>query len=103
MKIVLTCAQGVSTSLLVSRMQKAAKEQGKDCDISAVDYITVGKGGVEADVLLVGPQIRHMLSKFKQQFGGQMAVDMIRPVDYGRCDGAAVLAHAERLYEGAIW
>ncbi len=32
-KVMLVCAAGMSTSLLVSKMQKAAKEQGEDVDI----------------------------------------------------------------------
>ncbi len=34
-KVMLVCAAGMSTSLLVSKMQKAAKEQGEDVDIFA--------------------------------------------------------------------
>ncbi|WP_032825299.1 PTS sugar transporter, partial [Oenococcus oeni] len=34
-KVMLVCAAGMSTSLLVSKMQKAAKAQGEDVDIFA--------------------------------------------------------------------
>ncbi len=102
MNIMLTCAQGVSTSLLVSRMQNAAKEQGKDYRIWAIDYLSVDEELGNFDVLLLGPQVRHMLAKFQKEYGKAAKVDMIRPVDYGRCDGAAVLAHAEKLYEGEV-
>jgi PTS system cellobiose-specific IIB component len=102
MNIMLTCAQGVSTSLLVSKMQKAAKEQGKDYKIWAIDYLSVDKENENYDVLLLGPQVRHMLSQFKKKYGGKAKVDVIRPVDYGRCDGAAVLEYAEKLYEGEV-
>ena len=33
--IMLACSAGMSTSLLVSKMQEAAKEQGKDYEIFA--------------------------------------------------------------------
>ncbi|KGH57707.1 PTS sugar transporter subunit IIB, partial [Oenococcus oeni] len=34
-KVMLVCAAGMSTSLLVSKMQKAAKAHGEDVDIFA--------------------------------------------------------------------
>ena len=100
MNIMLTCAQGVSTSLLVAKMQKAAADQGKDYKIWAIDYLSVDEEIDKCDVLLLGPQVRHMLATFKKNYGDKAKVDAIRPVDYGRCDGAAVLAYAEKLYKG---
>ena len=35
-KVVLLCTLGMSTSLLVSKMRKAAKELGIDCSIVAI-------------------------------------------------------------------
>ena len=35
-RILLVCSAGMSTSLLVSKMQAAAKAQGIDCTINAV-------------------------------------------------------------------
>ena len=37
MKIMLACCLGMSTSVVVQKMKDAAKEQGKDYEIWAVD------------------------------------------------------------------
>ncbi len=98
MRIMLACAAGMSTSLVVSRMQDAAKAGGKDYKIWAVD-----KGEIQAemgnfDVLLLGPQVRYILKRVKAQVGEGAIVDVIDGLSYGTCDGAAILKQAETLY-----
>lgn len=44
--IVLFCAAGMSTSLLVTKMQNAAAEMGYDCTIAAYSLNDVNKGGL---------------------------------------------------------
>ena len=39
-KVVLLCAAGMSTSLLVNKMRDAAKEEGYDCEINAYALAT---------------------------------------------------------------
>lgn len=50
------------------------------------------------DVLLLGPQVRHILRRVTKQVGDAAVVDVIDAPAYGRCDGAAVLRQAEALY-----
>ena len=64
-RILLVCSAGMSTSLLVSKMQAAAKAQGIDCTINAVGEAELKKHENEIDVLLLGPQVRFLLSKMK--------------------------------------
>lgn len=47
-KIVLFCAGGMSTSLLVNKMREAAAKQGKEYDINAYDMRTYGTMNGEA-------------------------------------------------------
>ena len=63
--IALACAAGMSTSLLVSKMQKAAADNGKDYEIFAkstadIDNMLAGTGSPKPDVLLLGPQVAFM-------------------------------------------
>ena len=101
MNIMLACCAGMSTSLAVSKMEEAAKAQGKsDYKIWAVE-----QGEIEAelgnfDVLLLGPQVRHIMRKVNKIVDGKAPVAVIDPVSYGRCDGAAVLKQAEELAAG---
>lgn len=99
MNIILTCNGGMSTSLLVEKMKKEAKAQNKDYLIKAVAVEKL-KGVLDtADVILLGPQIQYALGKTKELVKGtNIAVDMIQPMNYGMCDGKAVLQQAEKLY-----
>lgn len=99
-RIMLACAQGVSTSLLVTKMKKAAREKGIEAEIWAVDYSSVGDRIGTFDVLLLGPQISYALDEIKEAVNGAAPVALIRQLDYGRCNGAAVLEYALELMEG---
>ena len=59
MRIMLACTAGMSTSLVVSRMEESAKEQGKDYKIWAVEQGQIAEEIGNFDVLLLGPQVRH--------------------------------------------
>lgn len=98
MKILLCCAAGMSTSLLVTKMEAAAKEQGIECKIWAESADAVKRHIDDADVLLLGPQVRYLLPQMKTL--GQeknVPVDAINPVHYGMCNGAEVLKTAIAL------
>lgn len=97
MRIMLACAAGLSTSLVVSRMQEAAAAQGKDYTIWAVEQGQVAAEVGNFDVLLLGPQVRHLQRKLTKIVNGTAPVAIIDPAAYGRCDGAAVLKQAESL------
>ena len=100
MKIMLACCLGMSTSVVVQKMKDAAKEQGKDYEIWAVDQNKIAENVGNFDVLLLGPQVRHILRWVTKLVGDQAVVDVIDGPSYGRCDGAAVLKQAEDLYAG---
>lgn len=57
-KIVLLCAAGMSTSILVVKMQEAAQAIGYDCDIHAYPVAFAKEKGRDADIVLIGPQVR---------------------------------------------
>jgi PTS system cellobiose-specific IIB component len=98
MNILLCCAAGMSTSLLVTKMEKAAKEQGFEGKIWAVPANQVSQHIDKADVLLIGPQVRYMLSKMKA-LGDEkgIPVDTIDTAHYGMCNGEEVLKTAIKL------
>lgn len=98
MTIYLFCSAGMSTSLLVTKMQKEATARGLEFEIEAFPESTVGTNGPKADVLLLGPQIRFKEASIKKQFPDKpvAAIDMRA---YGMVDGAAVLDTAIKMYE----
>lgn len=100
MNIMLACNAGMSTSLVVTKMQEAAKAEGKEYKIWAVEQGEIQSELGNFDVLLLGPQVRHILRRVSKLVGDKAVVDVIDGPAYGRCDGAAVLKQAEALYEG---
>ncbi|GEM00919.1 PTS system, cellobiose-specific IIB component [Halolactibacillus halophilus] len=99
-KILLACSAGMSTSLLVSKMEEVSNERELDTKIWAVAQDKAPEDMKEADVLLIGPQMRFMKKKF-EKIGEELGVPVavIDSVAYGRIDGSAVLDHAIKLID----
>ncbi len=98
MIIRLFCAAGMSTSLLVSKMQEAAKEKGKDADIAAYPITELERMVEQIDVALLGPQVGFQLAKAKAVCEPKgVPVDVIPMNDYGMCNGMNVLKLAYKM------
>lgn len=101
--IILACAAGMSTSMLVLKMKAAAEEQGKDVEILAYP-VTEAEEYAEKnqlDVLLLGPQVRYKEVEFKQKLEPKnIPVGVIPMMDYGMMNGAKVLEFAYGLMKG---
>lgn len=93
-KIVLMCAGGMSTSVLVRKMQEAAKEMNYECTIDAYPTSEAPTEGKDADIILLGPQVRFQVNKIKSQCPG-VVVEAIEMRMYGRMDGKGVLEFAK--------
>jgi PTS system cellobiose-specific IIB component len=88
----------MSTSLLVQKMEQAAKEKGLDSKIWAVSADEVKSHIDQADVLLLGPQVRYKLPQLKKEGEARgIPVDVISATDYGTLNGKNVLEFALRL------
>lgn len=90
-RILLVCVGGMSSTLLVNKMEKDAKKRDIDCKILAV-----GEGNIKSelgnfDILLLGPQLRFMFDDVKSIVGDKAPVAIIDMVNYGTCNGHAVL------------
>ena len=97
--IMLVCVAGMSTSLLVSKMQKAAQEQNIEADIYAIAESEVDKvlATKMADVLLLGPQVRYLKGTFETKYKESFPIDVINMMDYGMMNGENVLNQALKL------
>lgn len=101
--IMLVCSAGMSTSLLVTKMQKAAEAKGIDADIFAVSASDADNNLAKKDVnvLLLGPQVRFMKSQFEQKLEPKgIPLDVINMSDYGMMNGEKVLEQALNLIDG---
>lgn len=96
MKILLVCNAGMSTSMLVQRMEKAAKDQNIDVEIAAVP-LTEAEGIMKDwDVVMLGPQVRHTLKQLQSNSSGT-PVALIEMKDYGMMNGEKVLEAALKI------
>lgn len=95
-KIVLVCAQGMSTGMLMNKMRTAAAKMGYECSVEAYAVAQVRTKGEDADVILVGPQIRYELGAVKDMFPNK-PVEMIAMTDYGRMNGENVIKTVKKL------
>ncbi|SFC12467.1 PTS system, cellobiose-specific IIB component [Alkalibacterium subtropicum] len=100
--IMLVCAAGMSTSILVTKMQEIAEQRSLDVHIFAVS-------GTEAedklkdrpvDIMMLGPQVRYMKPKFEDLAEkNDIIIEVIDMRDYGTMNGENVLNTALKLTE----
>lgn len=93
-KIVLLCVAGMSTSLLMKKMEKAAADMGYMCSVEAhpIDSISERK---DADIILLGPQVRFQLEKSREKVS--CPVELIDMMAYGTMDGKKVIEFVKKV------
>lgn len=97
-KILLFCSAGMSTSMLVSKMRKAAAEKKIEAYIDAFPEAEMANKIEGIDVALIGPQVKFLLPKAKAICDKKgVPVEVINAVDYGMMNGAKVLEHAIKM------
>ncbi|MGH1831659.1 PTS sugar transporter subunit IIB [Enterococcus gilvus] len=95
--IMLICNAGMSTSMLVTKMQKAAETQGLDVLIFAIAAAeaTNKLEQRKIDTVLLGPQVRFMQKQFEEKLTPLgIPVEVINMTDYGMMNGEKVLNQA---------
>ncbi|QKJ85513.1 PTS system, cellobiose-specific IIB component [Paramixta manurensis] len=98
MRIVLCCAAGMSTSMLVSKMKAEAQKRDLDVRIDAVPVAEFERIITDADVVLLGPQVQFEAPRLRElaaPLGKPVAV--IDMMDYGTMRGDKVLDKALTL------
>lgn len=98
--ILLACAAGMSTSLLVTKMQQAAESKGIEAKIYAVSVAEVDAEleKEKIDVVLLGPQVRYEEKNIKAKLDPHnIPLTVINMQDYGMMNGAKVLDTALEL------
>lgn len=102
MRIMLCCSDGMSTSLLVEKMKKAAQEEHLNAEIWAVGLAMLPSNlDNPPNVIMVGPQIKYKLKSIQEMFAQtHTIVEAIDMRDYGAMRGDKVLNAALGLIEG---
>ena len=100
-RILLVCAAGMSTSLIVEKMKQSAKEKGVELVIDALPEAKAKKVLEEFEVVLLGPQISYLEDNFKELLSGtNIPLETINMQDYGLVEGEKILIRAIELIEG---
>lgn len=82
-KILLVCAAGMSTSLLVNKMKESAIEQGIEIDIEALPVSECSTVVDSVDIVLLGPQVRFQKPQVDALVAGRIPVEVIDMRLYG--------------------
>ncbi|HEY1845173.1 MAG TPA: PTS sugar transporter subunit IIB [Buttiauxella sp.] len=97
-KIMLCCAAGMSTSMLVQKMRAEAAKRSLEVEIDAWPVAEIESQLHHADVVLLGPQVQFELPRLTElstPLGKPVAV--IDMMDYGTMRGDRVLDKALAL------
>lgn len=94
--ILLICTAGMSTSIIVKKMEEAAKERNIQANIWAVGDALAKENIAKADVIMLGPQVKFLLDKTKD-IAQDKPVVVIEMKDYGMMNGNAILDQALNL------
>lgn len=87
-KIGIFCFAGLSTSVLVRKMQEYAVEKELDCVIDAYPQSEVADRAPGPDVVLLGPQIKYYQKRIEGIYATLgVKVMVVSNVDFGRMDG----------------
>lgn len=100
-KIMLVCAGGMSTSLLMNKMKAAAAEQGVEVEIWATSQGDAKNHYDRCDCVLVGPQIRFAAKQMEEEIAGRCPISVIEMADYGAMNGKKILEVAFNMIEQA--
>ena len=103
-RIVLACSAGMSTSLVVTKMEKEAAARGLEYKIYAIPEQNLRDEleayGRDVTAVLLGPQVRFKLTENKKLTDSyQIPIAVIDSVAYGTLNGAKVLDQALGLVD----
>ena len=93
-KIVLFCGAGMSSSLLVLKIRDAAVAANYECKVEAYSS-TNPQYAKDADVVLIGPQIRFHLKDLQKDLSCPVVV--IEDDAYGSMNGVKILAQVRKI------
>ncbi|EAC2856884.1 PTS sugar transporter subunit IIB [Listeria monocytogenes] len=93
-KILLVCAAGMSTSLLVTKMKANATSIGEEIEIEALPVSEASNVVDKMDIVMLGPQVRYQKPQVDELVQGRIPVVVIDMKDYGMLNGKAVLEKA---------
>ncbi len=96
MKILLVCAGGMSTSILMKKMEAYWAEHGEELQIKAVGLAEYGDVYKDYDIIMVGPQVSYRLKSIASDTG--LPCEAIPSFDYAVANCENIMKLAKKLY-----
>lgn len=96
MKILLVCAGGLSSSIVMKKVEKYAGEIGEDISIDAVGVPQVKEVYKNYDCVLTAPQVRNRNKQIEETCQG-VPVAALPPADYAIGNAKNVVALAKKI------
>lgn len=97
MKILFVCAGGLSTSIVMKKINKYAEEKGEDITVEAVGISEVEDVWEKYDCILAAPQVRNRLNEIKEMV--KIPVGSMAPQDYAIGNAENIIKLAKSLFE----
>lgn len=99
MKVLMLCSMGMSTGMLCDRIKAAADAQGVELTIWAASEINARENVGEADIVLLGPQVKYIKDRIVDMVENKIPVMVIDMVAYGTMNGEKVFADVQACME----
>lgn len=96
-RIMLACAGGMSTSLLAKKIENFARSKGHNVKSWAIGISAIPEASGTYDVLLLGPQVKHLRDELREKADADKPVEVIKSQDYGTMNAEAVFERALEL------
>ena len=99
MNVLLICSNGISSSLVVSRMRKYIENQKINMLVNADNEDNLSYVYKKYDVILVAPQLAHHYQTITNEYlGTGKTIAMMPQKAYGIADGEELVRFCQRLY-----
>lgn len=96
MKIMLVCAGGMSTGILMKKMEKWGEDKQRSLDVLAFGLQAYEQSYQEYDCILVGPQIAYKLDEIKSKVN--IPVTQIESFDYAIGNVDNIMKQVDALF-----
>lgn len=92
--IILTCNEGMSTSIMANKMRKYAEEKGYSLNVYAINIGRIEEEYEKADLILLGPQVVYMRETIIKNINNSRPVVAINAEYFSRLDGKSAIEDA---------
>lgn len=90
MEILLVCNAGMSTGIMKLRLEKELEKRNLGGSVKAVALVEIDDYIKDAEVILLGPQIRFALKDITAKADGKLTM-LIAPQDFGAMNATKVM------------